>query len=80
MMTGWGMGFGGIWMMLVMVLAWALIIVGAIWLLAALFPKASGGNRDAQSGDNALTILQQRYARGEITKEEYEAIRHDIEQ
>jgi putative membrane protein len=79
MMTGWGMGFGGMWMMLIMVLAWVLIIVGAIWLLAALFPKASAGNRDVQSGDTALTILQQRYARGEITKEEYETIRHGIE-
>jgi putative membrane protein len=74
-MTGFGMGFSSLWMVLI----WVLIIGGGIWLVATLFPKASTTNND-QPGDTALTILQQRYARGELTKEEFEAIRHDLKQ
>ena len=76
MMTGFGMGFGSLWMILI----WVLIIGGGIWLVATLFPKASTTNNNDQPGDTALTILQQRYARGELTKEEFEAIRHDLKQ
>jgi putative membrane protein len=80
MMMGSGAAFGGLWMMLVMVLAWILLIVGAVWLLATLFPTVSGGKKDDQSGDGPLAILQKRYAQGEISKEEFETIRHHLEE
>jgi uncharacterized membrane protein len=79
-MMGSGIVFGGMWMMLVMVLAWILLIVGAIWLLAMLFPAATARNKNDQSSDGPLAILEQRYAQGEITKEEFETIRYHIEQ
>lgn len=72
------MGFGGaIWM----ILFWIVILGGGIWLLATIFPRThSASNSNAQTNDDPLVILKQRYARGELTKEEFETIRHDLEQ
>jgi putative membrane protein len=69
-------GMWGIWglgMMLFMLLFWGLIIVGVVlgirWLL----------NQGKESrSDSALDILRQRYARGEINKEEFEARKRDL--
>lgn len=77
MMTGYGMGFG--WFgMIFMGLFWIVIIGLSIWLLSKIFPQ----NHGAQStgGETPLDILKRRYARGELSKEEYETIRHDLEQ
>ena len=80
-MMWWGqhmMGFGGaIWM----ILFWIVILGGGIWLLATIFPRThSASNSNAQTNDDPLVILKQRDARGELTKEEFETIRHDLEQ
>lgn len=87
-MMFWGshMGFGG-WSLLLNGLLWIGLIALGIWLLARLFPNTSrnsvgqreGGSRAAfDPPENALEILQRRYARGELTKEEYETMRHDL--
>ncbi len=78
MMTGFGMGFGSyIWM----IIFWIVIIGGGIGLLAALFPRIStASDSGVESNGDPLTILKQRYARGELSKEEFETIRHDLEQ
>ncbi len=77
MMTGFGMGLGG---GLVMVLFWVLLIVGAVWLARGFF---STGQRPAESSTrsepSASEILRQRYARGEIDKEQFEKMRRDLE-
>jgi hypothetical protein len=58
-----------------------LFVGGGIWLLAALFPRAGiSPENGAESNGDALAILKQRYARGELSKEEFEAIRRDLEQ
>ncbi len=75
---GWGMhpwmwGAWGLGMMFMMLLFWVLVIVGIIagirWLL---------GQRRETPRDSALEILRERYARGEINKEEFEARRRDL--
>ena len=73
-MMGFGMGFNSIWM----IIFWVVLIVGGVLALAALFPR---GGRPTQAGsdEDAFAILQRRYARGEITKEEYETIRHNLQ-
>jgi putative membrane protein len=78
MMTGFGMGFNGyIWM----IIFWIAVIGGGIWLLATIFPRTNAAsNSDAESNGDPLAILKQRYARGELSKEEFETIRHDLEQ
>ena len=76
MMAGLGMGLGG---GLVMVLFWVVLIVGAVWLARGLFPNGqqppASSSRPEASADE---ILKQRYARGEITKEQYEQMRRDL--
>lgn len=58
-------GFGWIWMILGTLVFIALIVFGFIWLT-----KTS--RRQETTVDNkALLILKERYAKGEITKEEY---------
>ena len=72
---GWGMmGSGwGVFMMIFMVLFWGLIIVGIILLVRYLFP-ASG----ARPSNDALEILKQRYAKGEIQRTEFEEKKSDL--
>ena len=66
----WRWGWG---MMVMMFLCWVLFIVGLIvgirWLI---------GKGKEQKQDSALEILRERYARGEINKEEFEAKRKDL--
>lgn len=72
MNTGWGMGLGWIFMVLV----WGLIILGIVALVKWLMTQASMGQRPPNK--TALEILQKRYARGEINREEYEQKRRDL--
>jgi putative membrane protein len=69
-MWWWGWGIG---MMAMMFLFWALVIVGFIVGIRWLFGKGRG-----EKLDSALEILRQRYARGEINKEEFEAKKKDL--
>ncbi len=82
------MGFGGFGMMLWMVIFWVLVVGVALWLLSRLFPGTGGHSSTERSpasktaingSGRALDILKERYARGEITKAEYQAIRRDLE-
>jgi putative membrane protein len=74
---GWGMHpMSGVWgagMMLMMFVFWGVVIVGIVlgirWLV-------SQGRQP--SSDTALEILRQRYARGEIDKQEFEAKKRDL--
>lgn len=78
-MMGFGMGFGFIGLLL-MILFWGGLILLAIWLVRSIF---QGSNQSAQhSTDRSVTarqILDERYARGEITREQYELMRQDID-
>jgi putative membrane protein len=73
----WGLwGVGGIGMMLLfMLLFWALVIAGLVLGLRWL---AAQGRASRPEADAALEILRQRYARGEINKDEFEAKRRDL--
>ena len=69
----WMWGAWGIGMMLFMLLFWGLVITGIVlgirWLVGASRPSAT---------DRALEILRERYARGEINREEFEARKRDL--
>ncbi|MEW6331354.1 MAG: SHOCT domain-containing protein [Pseudomonadota bacterium] len=73
-MEGWGMGFGGIGMILFWVLIIAGIVVLTKWLADG--PRGSGSPREK----SALDILKEHYARGDISREEFERKRRDLEQ
>ena len=75
---GWGMhpmmwGAWGFGMMFMMVLFWVLVIIGIVLAIRWLTNQ-----RREKPSDSALEILRQRYARGEIDKEEFEAKKRDL--
>ncbi len=66
-MMGGGMMGGMMWpMMLGMLFVWTLLIVGAVLLVRFVWTRWGGGESTAQR------ILQERLARGEIDREEYQ--------
>jgi putative membrane protein len=77
-MMGIGM-FGGIGLILMLLFLGGLIL-GGIWLVRTAFasnqPNQSGQMTTHQASPRE--ILDQRYARGEISREEYEQIRADL--
>lgn len=76
MMGDWGMGWFG---MLFNLLFWCLIIVGLVFLIRWLI-QATGDKRhsDVSMGSNAMDILKERYAKGEINREEFESMKKDL--
>lgn len=69
---GW-MGVGWIFMLLF----WALLIIGLFAIIRWLSTSARQNHRDPNK--RALETLKDRYARGEIEREEYEQKRRDID-
>ncbi len=67
---GWGMGW---W--------W---IIGLIILIAVIWIIVKGMNKDTrtsrESTKTALDLLNERYAKGEIDKEEYEKRKNDLKE
>lgn len=77
MMGGYGMGwFGGIFM----IIFWILVIIGLVFLIKWLVQSTKQGSVKFQdnSFNKALDILNERYARGEIDKQEFEEKKKDI--
>jgi putative membrane protein len=80
---GWhGYGFGGLGIVfggLMMLLFWGGLIVLAFFVIRALARSGSDLSAPPLAGSNrALDILKERYARGEVTKEQYEQIYQDL--
>lgn len=67
---GWGIGFGWFFM----ILFWVLVILGVIYI----FKLIRGGTRKGEKEETALDILKKRYAKGEISKEEFERMKDDL--
>jgi putative membrane protein len=62
------MWFDGWWMALWMVLFWAGLILLVVWAVRA----ASGEGSGRAGRSRALQILEERFARGEIDRDEFE--------
>ncbi|HEX4928122.1 MAG TPA: SHOCT domain-containing protein [Burkholderiales bacterium] len=78
-MMGWG-GYGGGGSLLGMgsMLLWWVLIIVAIVVLVRWLSSGSLGTWHESSRDRSLTILRERYARGEIDKSEFDARRRDL--
>lgn len=72
---GWGGGWG-IFGVMHVVLWWVLIVLGIAVLAKWLF--GAGTQERRATGSNALEILKERYARGEIGKDEFEQKKGDL--
>jgi len=60
--------------LLFMVLFWVLVISGVVYLVRWLMGQGVTGRPDS-----SLEILKKRYARGEISKQEFEDMRRDVQ-
>jgi len=80
-MMALGAGFGLIGSLL-MVLFWGGLILLAVWLVKVIFPGSredrSTSKTAPKENESASEILAQRYARGEITREQFEIMKQDI--
>jgi putative membrane protein len=70
MMDGsdWGWGF-------LMMLFWALVVIFVVVLIVRAF---GGGRDDGHKTNDAVSIAKERYAKGEITKKEFEQLKKDL--
>ena len=67
-------GFGMGWTMVGWSLIWLLVIVAVVWVAVRTIGGGSGSLRD----DSPEAILNRRYARGEIDREEYDRRLSDV--
>jgi len=91
MMGGYG-GYGGMLGgygfnplgAIISLVVWALVIGGVVWLVVWLARNANAstvaqrGGLGIGSNESPLDILKARYAKGEITKEQFDAIKQDL--
>jgi putative membrane protein len=66
---GWWMLWGWLWM----VLFWGAIVVLVVWAVQKL-----SGHSHNTGARSPLDVARERYARGEIGKEEFDQIRRDL--
>ena len=66
---GWWMMFGGIFM----IIFWGGLIALIVWAVTRLTRRSSPAGRQ-----DALDIARERYARGEITREQFDQIKKDL--
>jgi len=66
---GWWMAFGGVWM----VIFWVGLIALIVWGITRLTRR-----NGSSSKHNPLNMAKERYARGEISREEFEQIKKDL--
>ncbi len=77
------MGFGGLGLLFTLIFTIAIVAL-AVWLLASIFPRTAnrspfGLNVPADAAElTALEILKQRYARGELSRSQFEEMRRDL--
>ncbi|UCC13154.1 MAG: SHOCT domain-containing protein [candidate division WOR-3 bacterium] len=71
-MMGWGYGYGGMFMFFIILL----VLVGIV----IYFIVNSKKLKQDYGEEDALDVLKKRYAKGEISRKEYESMKKDLEQ
>lgn len=67
---GWWMLIGWIWM----VVFWGLII----WAVVAIGRRLGSGSGTDKSRSSAMSILEERFARGDINREQFEEMKKTL--
>ena len=65
--------FGGMWFGWIF---WIVIIIAIVWVVTQVINKNQQTNSNTK--ESPLDILKKRYAKGEITKEQYEEMKKDL--
>lgn len=67
---GMGFGFGGIGM----IIFWIVILAALVYFIKYLVTQ----DRHHESDSGAMEILKKRFASGEISKDEFNQLRHEL--
>ena len=79
MMNGFGFGYGGLIPMILMILFWVVVIGAGVWLISSFVSRTNSQTAsNLPPAESALDILKKRYARGEITKEQFDEMSHEV--
>ncbi|MFH0768638.1 MAG: SHOCT domain-containing protein [Chloroflexota bacterium] len=72
----WGF-WGGMWLMMLILAVLSGVVIGLVAWIVVRFTRrdSTGGIAERRT---PLEIARERYARGEITKEEFDVIRRDL--
>jgi len=68
-------GFGGMWFGWIF---WIIIIVVFVWVVIQYNNRYQQRPPGDKPGESAMDILKKRYAKGEITKDEFERMKKDL--
>lgn len=74
----YGLGYGGMGIYMIVFWLIGLGILGFAVYGIIQWANKGGTRQNVGLQDNALAILKERYARGEITREEFERVREDL--
>jgi putative membrane protein len=77
-----GFGWGGVPGIILPAVFWAALIGLGIWLIGGWSRSSSHSapsSSVATESESAIDILKKRYARGEITKEQFDEMKHNLE-
>lgn len=77
MMGGYFGGLGILWMIIMFIFI-AAFIVGIILLIVWAVRRSSYHMGNEPQKSSSMEVLKERYAKGDITKDEYEKIKKDI--
>jgi putative membrane protein len=75
----------GYWGMIIGTLITLLVLGGLVWLVVWAVRRTTSGPNNANMGgagarpQSAREILDQRFARGEITREQYQQMKQDLD-
>lgn len=81
MMYGYGYGY---WGMIIGMVITLVVLGGLVWLIIWAVRRTSNSSNSAYQGggsaspQTAREILDQRFARGEITREQYQQMKQDL--
>jgi putative membrane protein len=78
MYNGYGWGgwvIGGLILLLILI---AIVVIVALIVAAATRSRYGGGRMGKPEEQDPVRILKQRYAKGEVTKEEYDRMLDDL--
>ncbi len=72
--------FGGFFVLgLVLKLAWAIAVVWfVVWVIKSILKANQAPSLPVAGSDKSLAIVKERYAKGEITKEQFDQLMADL--
>ena len=68
-------GFGGMWFGWIF---WIIIVVAVVWAVIQFSSRNQQNPPGNKPVESPMDILKKRYARGEITKDEFERMKKDL--